>query len=49
MNPLMLNAYYSQLIEISKMLMTEEDSKILDEMVKDFEDWISDDLNKMTL
>jgi hypothetical protein len=53
MNPLMMSQYYTNLFTAFKslmMIMGDEDNfKQLEKMVKDVENWISDDLNPLTL
>lgn len=52
-NPLTMNDYYSQLFNTFKQMFEmfggEEDKKYLDAMIKTFEEYVSDDLNPMTL
>ena len=48
-----MNDYYSQLFNTFKQMFEmfggEEDKKYLDAMIKTFEEYVSDDLNPMTL
>lgn len=48
-NPLALQNYYSTLFITFKALLTVEDIFRLNKMIKDLEDYISDDLNPLTL
>ena len=52
-NPLTMNDYYSQLFNTFKQMFEmfggEEDKKYLEAMIKAFEEYVSDDLNPMTL
>ena len=49
LNPLMMPAYYSTLFMVFRNLLNEEDFAELNAKVKAIEDWISDDLNPLTL
>jgi len=49
MNPLAMQGYYSTLFNSFKSLLIPQHKFMLDEMIKEIEDWLSDDYNKMTL
>lgn len=48
-NYLTIPQYYSQLFQTFRMLMVQEDRERLDAMVKEIEDWLSDEYNPLTL
>jgi hypothetical protein len=48
-NPLVYPQYYTTLFNTFKGLLSEQEIAILDEQIKLFEEWLSDDLNPLTL
>lgn len=49
MNPLTMPTYYSTLFSTFKSLLVQEHLDELDRKIKEVENWMSDDLNPMTL
>ena len=49
LNPLAMSGYYTALFTTFKSLLSEEHIQELDEKIKEIEDWLSDELNPMTL
>lgn len=49
LNPLAHQTYYSTLFNMFRGLLAEEHVQELNAMVKEIEDWMSDDFNNMTL
>lgn len=48
-NPLVMANYYTQLITTFRSLLNDEDEARMLHILKEIEDWLSDDLNKITL